>query len=37
MSGFGASTPIKDVMTRFGLMPQKVLDVARLQIARSVG
>ena len=37
MSGFGASTLIKDVMTRFGLTPQKVLDVARLQIARSVG
>jgi len=35
MPGFGASAPIKDLMTRFGFTPEKVLEAARLQIAKS--
>jgi transketolase len=35
MHGFGASAPIKDVMTKFGFTPENVLAAARLQLARS--
>jgi transketolase len=33
MHTFGASAPIKDVMTRFGFTPEKVLAAAKQQIA----
>jgi transketolase len=35
MHGFGASAPIKDVMTKFGFTPAKVLAAAKEQIAKS--
>jgi transketolase len=35
MRSFGASAPIKDLMTKFGFTPEKVLAAARRQIARA--
>jgi transketolase len=35
MTGFGASAPIRDLMTHFGFTTEKVLDAARNQIADS--
>ncbi len=35
MRGFGASAPIKDLMTKFGFTPEKVLAAAKEQIAMS--
>jgi transketolase len=35
MTGFGASAPIKDLMTKFGFTSDKVLEAARLQLARA--
>jgi len=35
MHGFGASAPIKDLMTKFGFTPEKVLAAAKAQIATS--
>jgi transketolase len=37
MHTFGASAPIKDVMTRFGFTPDNVLAAARQQLARTKG
>ncbi|MGA2950717.1 MAG: transketolase [Caulobacteraceae bacterium] len=37
MHSFGASAPIKDLMTRFGFTPEKVLEAARSQIAKHTG
>jgi transketolase len=34
MHGFGASAPLKDVMTKFGFTPENVIAAAREQIAR---
>ena len=34
MHTFGASAPIKDLQTKFGFTPEKVLQAARDQIAR---
>ncbi|MFZ0653003.1 MAG: transketolase, partial [Pseudolabrys sp.] len=35
MHTFGSSAPIKDLMTKFGFTPEKVLTVAKEQIAKS--
>jgi transketolase len=35
MTGFGASAPIQDLMTKFGFTPEKVLEAARHQVSRS--
>ncbi len=35
MHSFGASAPIKPLMTRFGFTPEKVLEAARRQLAGS--
>ena len=35
MHTFGASAPIKDLMTKFGFTPEKVLAAAKEQIAKS--
>jgi transketolase len=35
MHSFGASAPIKDVMTKFGFTPDKVTEAAKQQIARN--
>jgi len=35
MYGFGASAPVKDLMTRFGFTAEKVLVTARRQLARN--
>ena len=35
MHGFGASAPIKDLLTRFGFTPEKVLAAAKDQLAKS--
>jgi len=35
MHTFGSSAPIKDLMTKFGFTPGKVLDAAREQIAKA--
>jgi transketolase len=35
MRSFGASAPIKDLMTKFGFTPEKVLAAARRQIAKA--
>jgi transketolase len=32
MHGFGASAPLKDLLSKFGFTPEKVLDAARRQI-----
>jgi transketolase len=37
MTGFGASAPIKDLMTKFGFTSDKLLEAARLQLARARG
>jgi transketolase len=37
MHSFGASAPIKDLLTKFGFTPKKVLEAARHQISKSVG
>jgi transketolase len=37
MHTFGASAPIKDLMTKFGFTPEKVLAAAKEQIAKSRG
>jgi transketolase len=37
MHTFGSSAPIKDLLTKFGFTPQKVLAAAKEQIARSAG
>jgi transketolase len=34
MHTFGSSAPIKDLQTKFGFTPEKVLQAARDQIAR---
>ncbi|GBU16275.1 MULTISPECIES: transketolase [Methylobacterium] len=34
MHTFGASAPIKDLLTKFGFTPEKVLEAARAQVAR---
>ena len=33
MHSFGASAPIKDVQTKFGFTPERVLEAARRQLA----
>ena len=35
MNTFGSSAPLKDLLTKFGFTPEKVLDAAKEQIARS--
>jgi transketolase len=35
MHTFGSSAPIKDLMTKFGFTPEKVLATAKEQIAKS--
>ena len=35
MYTFGSSAPIKDLMTKFGFTPEKVLTIAKDQIAKS--
>jgi transketolase len=35
MHTFGSSAPIKDLMTKFGFTPEKVLAAAKEQIAKS--
>jgi transketolase len=35
MRGFGASGPVKDVLKKFGFTPERVIEAAREQIARS--
>jgi transketolase len=37
MNTFGSSAPLKDLLTKFGFTPAKVLAAAREQIARSKG
>ena len=34
MDTFGASAPIKELQTKFGFTPEKVLDAARAQVAK---
>ncbi len=34
MHTFGASAPIKDLQTKFGFTPEKVLDAAKAQVAK---
>ncbi|MCZ3133245.1 hypothetical protein NYZ18_18955, partial [Acinetobacter baumannii] len=34
MNTFGASAPIKDLQTKFGFTPDKVLEAARAQLAK---
>ena len=35
MHTFGSSAPIKDLLTKFGFTPEKVLAAAKEQIAKS--
>ena len=35
MHTFGASAPLKDLQTKFGFTPEKVLDAARAQLAKT--
>jgi transketolase len=35
MHTFGSSAPLKDLLTKFGFTPEKVLEAARTQIARA--
>jgi len=35
MHSFGASAPLKDLLKKFGFTPERVLQAARDQIARS--
>jgi transketolase len=37
MHTFGSSAPLKDLLTRFGFTPEKVLAAAKEQIAKSEG
>lgn len=37
MTTFGASAPLKDLLTRFGFTPAKVIAAAKEQIAKSKG
>ena len=37
MHSFGASAPLKDLLTKFGFTPDKVLEAARAQVARVKG
>ena len=37
MNTFGASAPLKDLLTKFGFTPAKVLAAAKEQIAKSKG
>ena len=37
MSTFGASAPLKDLVTKFGFTPEAVLATAKAQIARHAG
>jgi transketolase len=33
MHTFGSSAPLKDLLTKFGFVPQKVLEAAKAQLA----
>jgi transketolase len=35
MHTFGSSAPLKDLLTKFGFTPERVMDAARAQLARS--
>jgi transketolase len=35
MHTFGSSAPLKDLLTKFGFVPQKVLEAAKAQLAAS--
>jgi transketolase len=35
MTGFGASAPIKDLMATFGFTTEKLVEAAKLQIAKA--
>jgi transketolase len=37
MNTFGSSAPLKDLLTKFGFTPAKVLAAAKQQIERSKG
>ena len=37
MHTFGSSAPLKDLLTKFGFTPERVLDVAKEQIATAAG
>jgi transketolase len=37
MNTFGSSAPLKDLLTKFGFTPAKVLAAAKEQIAKSRG
>ncbi len=37
MHTFGSSAPIKDLQTKFGFTPEKVLEAARAQVAKTKG
>ena len=37
MSTFGASAPLKDLLTKFGFTPEKVLEAAKAQVAKHRG
>jgi transketolase len=37
MTTFGASAPLKDLLTKFGFTPAQVLDAAKAQIAKYKG
>jgi transketolase len=37
MQGFGASAPLKDLQTKFGFHPEKIVEAAREQIAKAKG
>ena len=37
MTTFGSSAPLKDLLTKFGFTPAKVLAAAKEQIAKSKG
>ena len=37
MNTFGSSAPLKDLLTKFGFTPAKVLAAAKEQIAKSKG
>jgi transketolase len=34
MNTFGASAPIKELQSKFGFTPEKVLEAARAQVAK---
>jgi transketolase len=35
MHNFGASAPLKDLLTKFGFTPEKVMQAARAQLTKS--